>query len=155
MNSDFLRGVNIVSRGNLSVVAAGETFNTYYLDTADIVGPVVFRAESSAANADLSFEFRLEDATALPANSTAAGTGNAVVSRDDILGGDGSGAAADGGIDIARGSRIDHALAYNGNKRYVRAVLVVANAGASTQNVAVSVTGISQPQVVPQSRIGN
>jgi len=153
MKSDILRYVDVASRGNLSVVAAGETFNTYYLDTADTVGPVTFVAESSAANAQLSFTFRLEDATALPTNSTSAGTGNATVTRDNIVGGDATeGLGSDGELDVAQGDQLSHALSYNGSKRYVRAVLVVANASSATQNVAVSVTGMRRPQVSNSNR---
>lgn len=150
MNSDYLRGATVASRGDVQVVAAGTTLVTDYIDTASLVGPVTFIA-TAAANAQLSHTFTIEAATARGATPAANGAGNATVTADaDFPGGrEAQGANANGQITAAANTALDAALSYNGDSRYVRGRLVVANASNATQNVAVSLVGIGMPQVVP------
>lgn len=150
MNSDYFRGATVASRGDLTIVAAGVTFVTDYIDTAAIVGPVTFIA-TAASNAQLSYTFTIEAATARGATPSANGTGNATVTDDDDFPGGraAQGVNSSGQITSAVNNELSAAISYNGDSRYVRGRLVVANASNATQNVAVSIVGIGMPQITP------
>jgi len=154
MNSDYLRGVTIAAAaGTTSVPAAGYVGNnsleTGWIDLQDTVGPVVVRG-FVAQDANLSGTLSIQHAT------SAAGAGAATVTDDaDILGGrEANGINATGGYDYVAANGCDAAIAYSGDRRYVRGVLTVANASAGAVAKDVGLVAMVMPQVVPDSRIG-
>ena len=157
MNSDFLRGITVAgAAGTTSVPAAGYTgasaLITGWVDTADTVGPVVIRGFVEQ-DAQLSGTLSIEHAAS---NAVVAADAGTTVSDDaDFPGGRAAqGVNATGGYDFVAADGLDAAISYNGSSRYIRGHLTLNNSsGVVARDVAL--VAMTQPQVVPQSRIGN
>jgi len=152
-NSDAMRGAAVSGAGSRSVPAAGYTgasgLITGWIETANIVGPVVFRCEVEG-NSDLDGTFSLEHAATSAA--VAANAGVTVLAAD--LTGEGTfdgdtKVNNTGGADITAGTDFSAALGYRGSQRYVRGHLNLTNANSGAVTAEVSVVGMAMPQVTP------
>jgi len=128
-----------------SVAAAGTTIRTGWIDTQGekTVGFWTFRAVGES-NASISYQFALEE------NDSTVGNGN-VVAAANLEGSPDVG--ADNDIDVSAGSKLDHALTYIPNRRYVRARVAAANSTNASINVEFCAVGLAKSQIVPDSRI--
>ena len=157
MNSDFLRGVTIAgAAGTTSVPAAGYTgasaLITGWIDTADIVGPVVIRGY---VEQDTNLSGTLSVEAAATSAAVAANAGVTVSGADNFPGGrDAQGVNATGGYDFVAADGLDSAISVIGTARYVRGHLTLNNASSGAVAKDVALVAMVQPQVVPESRIG-
>jgi len=154
MKSDNMREATVQANGSVSVPAAGYTgasaLITGWIDTADIVGPVVIRGYVEQ-NTNLSGTLSIESAATSAA--VAANAGVTVTDDADFPGGrDAQGVNATGGKDFTAANGLDGAISYRGSNRYVRGHLTLNNASSGAVAADVALVALAQPQVVPDSR---
>jgi len=156
MNSDYLRAITVQANGTTSVPAAGYTAGsaliTGWIDTADVVGPVVIRGyveQDTNLSGTLSIEHSASNA------AVAANAGTTVTDDADFPGGrDAQGVNNTGGYDFVAADGLDASISYNGDSRYVRGHLTLNNASSGAVAKDVALVAMVQPGITPQSRLG-